>query len=90
MFDEKLKKSFLNTYQFSNQDNNNFIYLLRKSVYCSEQMNDREKFNEASLPEKEDFCNHLDMEDITDADSAHGKRLCKDFEIKRQPYIIVS
>ena len=46
-------------------------------------MNDWEKFNEASLPEKEDFCNHLDMEDITDADSAHGKRLCKDFEIKR-------
>ena len=78
-----MKKSFLNTYQFSNQDNNKFILLLRKSVYCSEQMNDWEKLNEASLPEKEDFCNHLDMEDITDADYMHGKRLCKDFEIKR-------
>ena len=46
-------------------------------------MNDWEKLNEASLPEKEDFCNHLDMEDITDADYMHAKRLCKDFEIKR-------
>ena len=46
-------------------------------------MNDWEKFNEVSLPEKEDFCNHLDMEDITDPDYTHGKRLCNDFEIKQ-------
>ena len=41
-----------------------------------------EKFNETSLPEKEDFYSHLNMEDITDADYAHTKRVCKDFEIK--------
>ena len=35
-----------------------------------------------SLLEKEDFYSHLNMEDITDADYAHGKRVCKDFEIK--------
>ena len=34
------------------------------------------------LPEKEDFYSHLNMEDITDADYAHAKRVCKDFEIK--------
>ena len=41
------------------------------------------KFNETSLPEKEDFYNQLNMEDITDADCAHAKRVCKDFEIKQ-------
>ena len=45
-------------------------------------MDDWEKFNETSLPEKEDFNSHLNMEDITDADYAHAKRVCKDFEIK--------
>ena len=45
-------------------------------------MDDWEKFNEISLPEKEDFHIHLNMEDITDADYAHVKRVCKDLEIK--------
>ena len=45
-------------------------------------MDDWEKFNETSLPEKEDFYSHLNMEDITDVDYAHAKRICKDFEIK--------
>ena len=44
-------------------------------------MDDWEIFNETSLPEKEDFYCHLNMEDITDADYAHVKRVCKDFEI---------
>ena len=45
-------------------------------------MNDWEKSNETSLPEKEDFYSHFNMEDISDADYAHAKRVCKDFEIK--------
>ena len=46
-------------------------------------MDDWEKFNETSLPEKKNDCDcHLNMEDITDADYAHAKRVCKDFEIK--------
>ena len=35
-----------------------------------------------SLPEKEDFYSYLNMEDITNADYTHAKRVCKDFEIK--------
>ena len=35
------------------------------------------KFNETSLPEKEDFYSHLNLEDITDAEYAHAKRACK-------------
>ena len=80
-FDEKLKKQFCNTYKFSNYDNNKFILLLRKGVFPYEYMDDRKKFNETLLSEKEEFYSHLDMEDITDGDYAHTKRVCKDFEI---------
>ena len=45
-------------------------------------MDDQEKFNETSLPEKEDFYSDLNMEIITDGDYGHSKRACKDFEIK--------
>ena len=45
-------------------------------------MDDWNKFNETSLPEKEDFYNHLNMEGVTDADYAQAKRVCKDFETK--------
>ena len=45
-------------------------------------MNDSEPFNEKTLPEKEEFYTNLNMEDITDADYMHAKRVCKDFEIK--------
>ena len=45
-------------------------------------MDDWETLNETSLPEKEYFYSHLNMEDITDADYTHAKGVCKDFEIK--------
>ena len=45
-------------------------------------MDGLEKFNETSLPQKEDFYSHLNMEDITNADCTHTKKICKDFEIK--------
>ena len=45
-------------------------------------MDDWKKFNEKLLSEKEDFYSHLNMEDITDTDYAHAKKVCKDFEIK--------
>ena len=39
-------------------------------------MDDWEKFNKISLPEKEDLSSCLKMEDIADADYAHAKRVC--------------
>ena len=74
----KLKERLFNTYKSSTQ----FILLLRKGVYPYEYMDDWEKFNETTLPEKEDFYSHLNIEDISDADYAHAKRVCKDFKIK--------
>ena len=80
-FDEKWKERFLNTYKFSNIENDDFILLFQKGVYLYEYMDDWEKFNETSLPEK-DFYSDLNMEDITDAGCAYAKRVCKDFKIK--------
>ena len=37
------------------------------------------KFNETSLPEKEEFYSNLLQIDITNADYMHAKRICKDF-----------
>ena len=42
-----------------------------------------EKSDDKSLPEKENFYSHLNLEDITDADYSHVKRFCKDFELKK-------
>ena len=38
--------------------------------------------DDVTLPEKEYFYNQRNMEDITDADYTHQKRVCKVFEIK--------
>ena len=51
---------------------------MRKGVYFYEYMDDWEKFDETSLPEKEYFYSLLNMKDITDP----SKRVCKYFEIK--------
>ena len=76
------KNDFFNAYNFPNQDNKKLVLLLQKGVHSCEFMDDWEKFMETSLPEKENFYSHLNMEDINDANYAHAKRVCKDFEIK--------
>ena len=45
-------------------------------------MDDWQKFNETKLHEKQEFDSNLNMEYIIDVDYMHGKRVCKDFEIK--------
>ena len=45
-------------------------------------MDKQGKINETSLPEEEDFYSYLNMEDITDADYSHAKRVCKDLQVK--------
>ena len=53
--DKELKQGVKNTFKFSNNDINKFILLLRKDVYPDEYMDECKKFNETSLPEKEDI-----------------------------------
>ena len=42
-----------------------------------------EKFNETSVPKKEEFYSNINMEDITGADYMHAKRVCKICEKKK-------
>ena len=50
-----------------------------KDVYLYEYLNNWEKFGKTSLPEKatQTFYSHLNMEDITDVDYTHAKKVCK-------------
>ena len=65
-FDENLKKKFTNTYKFSNHSINKFILLMRKGVSPYEYVDEWVKFNETSLPEKEDFYSNLTMKEFSD------------------------
>ena len=42
--------------------------MFQKVVYPYEYMDDWEKINKTSVPKKQDFYSHLNMEDITDVD----------------------
>ena len=81
-FDENLNECLFNRSRFSNHSKNKFISLFWKSFYPYENIGDWEKFNGTSLPEKEDFYCHLNIENITYAGYVHGKTVCKDFEMK--------
>ena len=81
-FNKDLMKKFKNTYSFCNNDLNKFILLLRKGVYPYEYMDSWEKFNETSLPSKEDFYSHLNMENIDDIDYRHGNNVFKSFKLE--------
>ena len=54
---------------------NKFALLLRKGVYPYEYMDSWERFNEKLLPSKKDFYSNLNMEDISDIDYRHAKKL---------------
>ena len=45
-------------------------------------MDSGEKFNETSLPSKEDFYSNLNMEDIDDIDYRHDNNLFKGFKLE--------
>ena len=81
-FNKELIKKFANTYKFCNGNLNKFILLLRKGVYPYEYMDNWERFNETSLPNKESFYSNLDMENIDGIDYRHGNNVFKRFKLK--------
>ena len=81
-FNKELIQRFVNMYEFYNGDLNKFILLLRKGVYPYEYLNICERFNETSFPEKEAFYSNLNMEDTTDVDHRHVKRVFKNLSNK--------
>ena len=78
---KELIKRFASTYSFCNNDLNQFILLLRKSVYPYEYMDNWERFNETSLPSKESFYSSLNMENIKDIDYRHGNNVFNKFKL---------
>ena len=81
-FNKELIKRLANTYNFCNRDLNKFIFLLRKGVYLYEYMDNWERFEETSLPDKESFYSSLNMENIDDIDYRHGNDVFKKFKLK--------
>ena len=81
-FNKELIKRFASTYEFCNNDLNNFVLLLRKGVYPYEYADTWEKFSEISLPSKEDFYSNLNMEDISDIDYRHANNVFKVFKLE--------
>ena len=81
-FNKEVINRFSGTYGFCNEDINKFILLLRKGVYPYANMDSWGRFNETSLPDKEAFYSTLNMEDITDVDHRHAKRVFKSLNNK--------
>ena len=71
-----------NGYKFCDGSINKFCLILRKGVYPYEHINSWEKFNETSLPDKNEFYISLNMKGIIDKDYEHAKRIWEDFKLK--------
>ena len=61
--------------------------LLRKGVYPYEYMDSWERFDETTLPDKEAFYSSLNMENITDVDYRHAKRVFKNLGVYHDLYV---
>ena len=49
--------------------------LLRKGIYPYEYTDGWKKFNETLLPDKEAFYSEINLEDVTDKDYAHARKV---------------
>ena len=58
--------------------------LLREGVYPYKYMDSWQKFCETVIPPKEAFYSELNLEDITDKNYPHAKKVWKVFEIKNR------
>ena len=74
-FNKELIKRFASVYKFCNKEINKFILLLRKGVYPYDYMDSRKSFNETSFSDQKDFHSILNMENISDIDYRHVKRV---------------
>ena len=71
-------------YQFYNRNLNKFVFLLKKGVYPYEDIDYWEKYDETSLPSKEDFYSKSNLEGISDKDYAHDQKVWEVFEINNR------
>ena len=72
-FNKYLTKRFRNKYEFCDGNINDFCLMLKKGVSLYEYIISWKRFDEKLIPEKEDFYNNLNIEDITDY--KHAKKV---------------
>ena len=77
-----LTEKFSRTYKFCNGNLHKCVLLLRKGVYHYEYMDSWERSNETSLPPKNSFYTKLNLEDISDKDYLHARKVWDVFEIR--------
>ena len=77
-----LIKKFPSVYQFCNEDINKIVLLLRKGVSPYEYMYTQEIFDKTSLSNKKAFYSELYLEDNTDKDCTHVKKVFEKFNLK--------
>ena len=70
------------TYKFRTSNINKFILLLRKSIFLYDYIDNWERLDEKLFPNKKVFYSELNLEDITDEDYIHDKKVFQEFEIK--------
>ena len=68
-------KIFPTSYKFCSGDLNKFFLLLRKDVCPYEYIDSWERFHENTIPSKEAFYSELNLENITDKDYEHVKKV---------------
>ena len=69
-------------YKFCNGDPNKFYLLLREGIYPYEYVDSWERFGENTIPSKDAFYSELNLENITDTDYEHVKKVWETFEIR--------
>ena len=80
-FDGDLNKEFPNAYRFCKANIYKLILMLRKVfIHIKKKMIER-KIKETHLCRQEDFYSNLSMENMTDVDHKHVKKVWKDFEL---------
>ena len=77
-----LTEMFSKTYKFCNKGLHKFVLLLRKSVYPYEYMDCQERFDEIELPHQIELYSELSLENITDGEYVHAKKVWDTFNIK--------
>ena len=67
---------------FEKYSNSQRELLIKKGTYPYEYMDNSNRFNESKLPDKAKFYSKLNMNEVSDKDYEHGRKVWKEFEIK--------
>ena len=67
---------------FEKYSNSQRELLIKKGIYPYEYMDNWNRFNESKLPDKAKFYSKLNMNEVSDKDYEHARKVWKEFEIK--------